>query len=64
MNLKFIGVKLSGKIMSVSTALISPQVIFEESVVRQAHKITADQSHVLTSEYELFQSCRRYTIPL
>ena len=39
------------------------QTIFEETVLRQARKITTDPSHVLYSEYDLLPSGRRYRIP-
>ena len=40
------------------------QVIYEESVLRQARRIIEDPTHFLHSEYELLPSGRRYRVPV
>ena len=55
--------KMAGKIMGLSSPPMTPQAIFEQTVVRQAKNIISDPSHVLNSEYELMRSGRRYRMP-
>ena len=55
--------KMAGKIMGLSTPPMTPQAIFEQTVVRQAKNIISDPLHVLNSEYELMRSGRRYRMP-
>ena len=54
---------MAGKIMGLSSPPLTPQAIFEQTVVRQAKNIISDPSHVLNSEYELMRSGRRYRMP-
>lgn len=49
--------------MGASTPLITPQAIFEQSVIRQARKIVSDHDHVLNPEYKLLHLGRRYRVP-
>lgn len=45
--------------ITVETAVIAEVSIYEKTVIRQAHRLLKDQSHVLYSEYELLPSGRR-----
>lgn len=41
----------------------SLQEVFEESVIKQALKITKDKNHILHNEYEMMPSGKRYRVP-
>ena len=53
-------VKTAGKIMGMSAPPITPQVLFDQSVIGQAKKMVSDPSHILHREYRLLPSGMRY----
>lgn len=55
--------RVAGKITGIKT-LGSLKDIFELCTIQQANKILSDSSHVLSVEYELMNSGRRYRVPL
>ncbi|XDV21520.1 hypothetical protein PO909_026611 [Leuciscus waleckii] len=44
--------------------ILSLESLYEQSVLREAHKIVVDPLHVLYTEYELLPSGRRYRFPM
>lgn len=40
------------------------QLLYEQPVLREAHKILADPLHILNTEYELLPSGRWYRLPM
>ena len=56
-------VKTASKIMG-PPALSSPQDLFEQAAIKQAKNILTDTSHVLSPDYTLLKSGRRYRVPL
>ncbi|KAK7889022.1 hypothetical protein WMY93_024582 [Mugilogobius chulae] len=47
-----------------TSAPLSPQELYEQSMRRQTRNILLDPTHVLYPEYELLSSGRRYRVPL
>ncbi len=43
---------------------LSLESLYEQSVLREAHKILANPIHALHTEYELLPSGRRYRFPM
>ena len=46
-------VKMAEKIMGMSTPVVSPRDLFEQSTIKEANRVLSETSHVLNSEYVL-----------